>query len=139
DRVLERQEDALRRSLGRVQRQQVLAPPGRRAVRRLIARPSAERVAQRRLAGPVRPHDGVHLAGRDIQRQALEDRLVSDGDVEVGDGEHGQSIIMEAWKSNFAEWPPGVVKVAEARSKSSLGPAFMTSSSRTYRAGSPSG
>jgi len=76
------------RALGGLQTQQVLALPGHAAVGRLIARPSGHGIAQGRLAGPVRPHDGVHLARRNVERQAFEDRLVADGNVEVGDGEH---------------------------------------------------
>jgi len=90
DRILERQEDALGRPLGRLERQQVLAAPGHGALGRLIARPAGQGVAQGRLAGPVRPHDGVHLAGRNVERQPLEDRLVADRDVEIGDGEGHQ-------------------------------------------------
>jgi hypothetical protein len=30
----------------------------------------------------------VHIAGGNVERQPLEERLVTDGNVEVGDGEH---------------------------------------------------
>src|SRR5688572_9662885 len=54
----------------------------------LIPRPPAEHVAQRRLARPVRPHDRMHLARVDAEREALEDRLAGNVGLEIIDLEH---------------------------------------------------
>ncbi len=50
-----------------------------------------DRVGQRRLAGPVRAHHRVDLAGADVEVHALEDLLLAGGDVQVSDLEvsHG--------------------------------------------------
>src|SRR5690606_28411201 len=50
--------------------------------------------------GAIGPHDGVHLAGLHVQRQALEDFLAGDAGVEVFDLEHG---IGDSDKG-FVEW-----------------------------------
>src|SRR5690606_34766680 len=55
----------------------------------LVARAAGEDVAERGLAGAVRAHDGVHLAGFHVQGEALEDVLAGDAGVEVVDSEHG--------------------------------------------------
>src|SRR3546814_10882742 len=55
----------------------------------LIPRPPAEHIGERRLARAVRPHDRMDFARVDDERQALQDRLVGDGGVEVFDFEHG--------------------------------------------------
>jgi hypothetical protein len=88
DRILERQEHAVGGALFRLQRQQVLALERHRSGRHLVAFAAGDDVAERRLAGAVGPHDGVHLAGLQLQRETLEDLLAGDGDVEVFDLQH---------------------------------------------------
>jgi hypothetical protein len=86
--VLERQEDALGRPFGRLERGQVLAVEGDGAAGDLIAGPAGQAVGQGRLARPVRPHDGVHLARGDLKGQALDDLGLADTDVQVFDRKH---------------------------------------------------
>ena len=62
------------------------------ALAHLIPRPPGEHVGERRLARAVRPHDRVHLARGHVQRHAVQDRLVGDGRVEVGDLKHSSSV-----------------------------------------------
>src|SRR5699024_2259808 len=60
----------------RLDLQQILAVQRRGPVRHLIAVAARQHIAERALARAVRPHDGMHLAGRDLQREPLEDALV---------------------------------------------------------------
>src|SRR5882672_2257376 len=50
---------------------------------------SREHLRERALAGAVRAHDGMHLAGRHFERQAIEDAAFADRDHEILDAEHG--------------------------------------------------
>src|ERR1700732_4499125 len=49
---------------------------------------AGEHVGKRALARAVRAHDGVHLAGADLECQSLEDLVAADGDVQVVDAQH---------------------------------------------------
>ena len=49
---------------------------------------AGEDAGQRALAGAVGPHDGMDLAGVDLEVDAAEDFLVVDAGVEVEDGKH---------------------------------------------------
>src|SRR5690606_27550666 len=94
DRVLEGQEHAGGGPLLRLEPEQVLAVEGDRASGDLVALAPGQDVAQRRLAGAVGPHQRVHLAGLQLQRQALEDFLAGDAGVEVFDLQHvGWSLV----------------------------------------------
>ena len=63
----------------------VLALEQDTAAGHLVARVAHQRVGERALAGAVRPHDRVHFAGRDRQRQALDNLLALDLDPQVFD------------------------------------------------------
>ena len=65
DRILEGQEHAPGRPLIGLQRQQIIAVQGDGSFGHLITFTAGEHIGQRRLPRPVRPHDGVHLPGRD--------------------------------------------------------------------------
>ena len=52
-----------------------------------VVRVPGDGLGQRGLAGAVRPHDGMDLAGVDRQGHTLDDFLVPDGDVKVVDFE----------------------------------------------------
>src|SRR5690606_38355964 len=56
--------------------------------RDVITVAAGQHIGQRRLAGAVRPHDRMDLAGRDDQVDAAQDLLAVDGGVEVLDLEH---------------------------------------------------
>ena len=68
--------------------EKVFPQKGRAAVRHLIAGPTRKRIAERRLARAIGPHDRVDFPGIDRERQALENRLIRDSGVEVGDRKH---------------------------------------------------
>ena len=89
DRVLEREEEALARPLLGIELEQVLAVEDHLAARDLVVALAGEHLGERALAGSVGAHDGVHLARRDGERDAFEDRLVFDACVEVFDLKHG--------------------------------------------------
>ena len=63
DRVLEPEKHAFVGALFRRQRQQVAALESHFPARDLVARAARQRVGEGALAGAVRPHDRVHLAG----------------------------------------------------------------------------
>jgi hypothetical protein len=88
NRILEAEEHALRGTLVRIEREQILAVERDGAVRHLIARPPGKDVGQRRLTRPVRPHDGVDLARVQGETDTLEDRLAVDRCVKVSDLKH---------------------------------------------------
>ena len=118
DRILEAEEQARRGALVRLHREQVAAVE-RHATpsAHLIARPPAEHVGERRLARPVRPHDRMHLAGRDgRQRHPVQDRLVGDGRVEVFDMQHQPTLPSKLIPSSFC-----------ASTANSIGSCFSTS------------
>ena len=71
-RILERQEHALGGALVRRHRQQVLALEQDLATGDLVAGLAGQHIGQRRLAGAVRAHDGVDLAGIDPEIEAVE-------------------------------------------------------------------
>ena len=80
-------------ALVRRQRQQVLPHERHAALGHFIAVAAGQHIGQRRLAGAVRPHDGVHLAGTDAERQALEDLLAVNFGVKIVDLEHSAGFL----------------------------------------------
>ena len=66
----------------------------RRALGHLVAVAARQHVAERRLARAVRPHDRMHLAGPNLEVDALEDRLVLllELHVQVLDLQHVRSL-----------------------------------------------
>jgi hypothetical protein len=82
-RVLERQEHAGDGALGRVHLQQVHAIPGDGAFGDFVVLVAGEHVSERRLAGAVRPHDGVHLAPGQREVEAFQDLAAVDIGVKV--------------------------------------------------------
>ncbi len=98
DGVLECQEDAgLRPQLG-LEVEQVLAHVRDGAAGHRVGRMSGEHLRQRALAGPVRAHDGMHLAGVDGEGDAPEDFLVPGGSVQILDFEQACSPLMSKVK-----------------------------------------
>src|SRR4029078_11428214 len=63
----------------------VLALEGDRALGHLGRRVAHDHVGERRLAGAVRAHQGVHFALLDVEVEAFEDLLVLDLHVQVAD------------------------------------------------------
>ena len=88
DRVLEGQEQALGGADLGVHVQHVLAVEQHLALGHLIIRATRDDVRERRLAGPVRPHDGGDLTGVDLEVEPAEDLLTVHFDVEIPDFEH---------------------------------------------------
>ncbi len=82
-RVLKRHEEARAGALVGLGLGDVLALEADAALGDLVGRVAQDRVRERRLAGPVRAHQRVHLAAADGQVHAAEDLLVLDGDVQV--------------------------------------------------------
>jgi group II intron reverse transcriptase/maturase len=68
--------------------EQVAVEEARAALAHLIAWAPGEHVGKRRLARAVRAHDRVHFACRNVERHAVQNRLVRDRRVEVGDLKH---------------------------------------------------
>jgi hypothetical protein len=62
-----------------------------------------DRVGERRLAGPVRAHEGVDLALGDVEVDAAEDLLVAGGDVQVSDFEVGHMGVFFSPGSSGSE------------------------------------
>ena len=62
-RILEREEDPRLRALFGLHLEQILAVVRDRAAGDLVRRIAGQHLRERALAGAVRPHDGVHLAG----------------------------------------------------------------------------
>lgn len=91
DRILEAEKHAGPRALFHRQCQQILAEIFDAAAGDLVALAAGEHRGQRALARTVRPHDGVDLAGADLQAQALEDRSAIDRGVQISDLEHESS------------------------------------------------
>ena len=85
DGVLEGHEQAGAGALVRIGLRDVLAVEQDLALGDLEVRVAHDRVGERRLAGAVRAHQRVELAGADVQVHALEDLLVPGGDVQVLD------------------------------------------------------
>ena len=86
DRILEAEEQPRRGALVRLRcAKQASLRPSKVTLPfgHFIARPPAEHIGERRLARAVRPHDRMDLAGRNGERQPVEDRLAGDGGVEV--------------------------------------------------------
>ena len=86
--VLEGQKHAGGRALLRRHRQQVLAVIADLAAGHLVAFPAGEDVGERALARAVGAHDGVDLAGADLQVDASQNLLVVDRDAQVLDPQH---------------------------------------------------
>lgn len=85
DRILHGEEDAIGGALLRLEGVQVFAVVGDRIRGDVVTGAAGEDVGQRRLDRAIGAHDGVHLPRRDQERQALEDFIAIDGDVEVVD------------------------------------------------------
>ena len=92
--VLKGEEHAGGGALGRVHGKQVLTLPGDRARGDLVVVLAGQHISERRLAGAVRPHDGVHLAGRQREVEAFEDLAAIDIDVKVLDLKHYDSSLI---------------------------------------------
>jgi hypothetical protein len=91
DRVLETHEDA--GSGARLGRHlQEVGTVERDRATDVVAVASGERVGERALARAVGAHDGVHLAGADIEVEPLEDLLVANGGGEVLDVQHQPTL-----------------------------------------------
>ena len=88
DRVLEAQEQAFRRALVGFQCQQILTSEGHAASGHLVPRLAAQHIGQGRFARAVGAHDRVDFPRGHMERETLEDRLVPDAGVEIGDGKH---------------------------------------------------
>ncbi len=71
DRILKRQKQSGARAIFRLHFQQVLAVEKRLARRHLVFRMSRQRIAKRRFAGAVRPHDGMDFSRLDGQIDAI--------------------------------------------------------------------
>src|SRR5579871_650355 len=71
-RVLEGEEHALGGALVWAERQQVLAAEQDLSLRDLVTRLAGEYMRERRLAGPVRAHDGMHAAFLDREVEAVQ-------------------------------------------------------------------
>src|SRR5918993_4484281 len=113
-RILERQEHARRRALIRLHLQQVLAVEQDLAVEDLVVLLAGDHIGQGRLARPVRPHDGRHLAVVHGEVETVENALVLDLDNEVIDFEHcsfPKALILRSVlqarvsKDDFSETP----------------------------------
>ena len=85
DGILEGQEHALAGALLGVHVQEVLALEEDFALGDLVGVASGEDAGQRALAGAVGAHDGVDLAGVDLEVDAAEDFFVLDAGVQVAD------------------------------------------------------
>ncbi len=85
DRVLHGQEQPGAGALVDGHREDVLAVERHGAAGDLVLRVTGDGVGQGRLAGAVRPHDRVRLAGADGEVDAGEDLLVLDADLEAAD------------------------------------------------------
>src|SRR5690606_5608423 len=72
----------------------------------LVAFAPGEDVGQGALAGAVRAHDGVHLAGGDLEVDAVENGLSRHRRVQVPDGQHVQSSS-RIFKKLSSGPPPG--------------------------------
>ena len=92
DRILEGQEHAGDGALVRLHLQEVLAVVEHLALGDLVLLLAGEHVGERRFAGAVRPHDGVHLAGVHGEVDAVQDFLAADFDVQVLDFKHYASF-----------------------------------------------
>ena len=86
-RILERQEHALGGALVGRHLQQVLALEQDLAAGDFVARLAGDDVRQRRFAGAVRPHDGVHFALVHGERQPVENLTLLDTDLQIFDFE----------------------------------------------------
>jgi len=83
DRVLEGQEQPLARPLLGVELEEIAAAVVDLARGDLVPLAARERLGERALAGPVRTHDRVDLAGADAQVDPVQDLLALDRDVQV--------------------------------------------------------
>ena len=90
-RILEGEEQAGGGAGVRLHREDVLAVQQDLAVEDLVILLAGDDIAERGLAGAVRPHDGGDFSIVDREREPVEDRLVlvGDLDVQVADFEHG--------------------------------------------------
>ena len=86
-RVLEREEHALGRALVGRHLEQVFALEQDFAAGDLVARLAGDDMAQRRFAGAVRSHDGVHLALVHGKRKPVEDLAILDPNLQIFDFE----------------------------------------------------
>ena len=95
DRVLEGEKHALARPLVGRHVEQVAAEIGDAALGDLVALAAGEHRGERRLAGAVRPHDRVHLAGADRQVDPFQDlAAVFEPRVQVFDFEHQYPLYL---------------------------------------------
>ena len=83
-RILEREEEPLLRALVGRRLGEVLAVEHDLPLGDQVRRVAGDRIGERRLAGPVRPHDRVHLVRIDGEIDALHDRRpVLERDVQI--------------------------------------------------------
>ncbi len=88
DRILEGQEDASTGSLVGIHFEQIVAIDCCLSAGDPVQRVPGQGVRQGAFARTVGAHQRVDLAGRDFQCHALQDRSLTDGDVQIGDREH---------------------------------------------------
>src|SRR5690606_37131365 len=88
----------------------VLPPEGDRACGDLVVLLAGEDAGQRGLARAVRTHDGVDLARLDLEVEPLENLVVFDGGVEVGDLEHA-GMAGESGRDTARRVPTGFLRI----------------------------
>jgi hypothetical protein len=85
--ILERQKNALARPVFGEHGEQVLAIVDHLTGGDDVEFAAGQHLGQRALAGAVGPHDGVHLAGINGERDTLQDFAIANGGVQVFDFE----------------------------------------------------
>src|SRR5690606_16709696 len=83
DRILEREENALARTLLRRHREEILALELYETCGHVVILAPGQHLREGALAGAVRPHDRVDLAGRDREIESFQDRVRLDLDVQI--------------------------------------------------------
>ena len=101
DRILERQEQALGGALVRRHAENALAVEQHVALGDFVVVLAGQHIGERRLARAVRPHDGRDLALLDGQRQAVEDFLVLDLDMQIFDFQQCHVLVLTNLKRSF--------------------------------------
>ena len=106
-RPLKRHEDAGPRPLVRLHRQQidhgaVVADQFDAACGHFVARMAHDGQAERRFAGAVRAHQGMHFAATDFEIHASKNRLAADGHVQISDLQRFGHFRNHCFQSVFA-------------------------------------
>ena len=92
-RVLKAEKQAGARALFGRQRQQVAALEGHRAAGDLVVLAARQHLGERALARAVRSHDGMHLAGVDLEVDALQYVFARDAGAQIGNFKQDRSSI----------------------------------------------